>query len=279
MASFAIVKDSTACVPRDLVRQYQIKIVPLTLLWDGKLYQDAIDITPEQFYQRLSQASRLPTTSPPALDDLTALYNQLAETHDGILSIHLSGEYSRTVDMARLAAREVSVPVDVIDSRSVSMGLGFVVLAAARARANGASMSEAAAAARALIPRIQVRMFVESLRYLHLGGRIGAAQRWVGTALDHKPILSVQDGQTGVVGQARGRKAALKALIDQVAVQAGSRPLHIAVVHALAPLDALWLYDQIAEEFTCVEHYYAELSPVLGTHVGPGCVGVAFYVD
>lgn len=279
MASFAIVKDSTACMPRDLARQYQIKIVPLNLLWDGQLYKDTIDITPDQFYQRLNQTSRLPTTSPPAVEDLVALYNQLAETHDGILSIHLSGEYSRTVDIARYAARQVTVPVEVIDSRSVSMGLGFVVLAAARARAQGATMAEAAAAAEALIPRIQVRMFVESLRYLHLGGRIGAAQRWVGTALDQKPILSVQDGKTGVVSQARGRKAALKALIDQVAVQTGDRSLHIAVVHALAPLDALWLYDQVEEEFTCVEHYYVELSPVLGTHVGPGCVGVAFYVD
>lgn len=279
MASFAIVKDSTACIPRDLVRQYQIKIVPLNLLWDGQLYRDTIDITPEQFYQRLNQAPRLPTTSPPSVNDLIALYNHLGEAHDGILAIHLSGEYSRTVEMAQTAARQVSVPVEVIDSRSVSMGLGFVVLAAARAQANGASMAEAAAAARALIPQVQVRMFVESLRYLHLGGRIGAAKRWVGTALDHKPILSVQDGQTGVVGQARGRKAALKALIDQVAVQASNRPLHIAVVHALAPLDALWLYDQIAEEFACVEQYYVELSPVLGTHVGPGCLGVAFYVD
>lgn len=279
MASFAIVKDSTACVPRDLVRQYQVKIVPLNLIWDGKLYRDTIDLTAEQFYQRLSQSHRPPTTSPPAADDLIALYNQLGETHDGILSIHLSGEYSRTVDIAQYAARQVSVPVDVIDSRSVSMGLGFVVLAAARARADGATMAEAAAKARALTPRIQVRMFVESLRYLQLGGRIGAAQRWVGSALDHKPILSVQDGRTGVVGQARGRKAALKALIDQVAIQAGTRPLHIAVVHALAPLDALWLYDQVVDEFNCVEHHYVELSPVLGTHVGPGCVGVAFYVD
>ncbi len=279
MASFAIVKDSTACMPRDLLRQYQVNIVPLNLLWDGKQYKDTIDITPDQFYQRLSQASRLPTTSPPAVEDLIALYNQLGETHDGILSIHLSGEYSRTVDIARYAARQVNVPVDVIDSRSVSMGLGFVVLAAARARAEGATMVEAAAAARALIPRVQVRMFVESLRYLHLGGRIGRARRWVGTALDQKPILTVQDGQTDVVGQARGRKAALKALIDQIAVKSGGHPLHIAVVHALAPLDALWLYDQVEEEFTCVEHYYVELSPVLGTHVGPGCVGVAFYVD
>lgn len=279
MASFAIVKDSTACIPRDLVRQYQFTIVPLNLLWDGKLYRDTIDLTAEQFYQRLSQSHRLPTTSPPSADDLIVLYNQLGETHDGILSIHLSGEYSRTADIARYAARQVSVPVDVIDSRSVSMGLGFVVLAAARARAEGATMAEAAAVARALIPRVQVRMFVESLRYLHLGGRIGAAQRWVGAALDHKPILSVQDGRTGVVGQARGRKAALKALIDQVSIQARGRYLHIAVVHALAPLDALWLYDQVVDEFDCVEHHYVELSPVLGAHVGPGCVGVAFYVD
>ncbi|QLQ05859.1 MAG: DegV family protein [Anaerolineae bacterium] len=264
-------------MPRDLVRQYQIKIVPLNLLWDGKLYKDTIDITPDQFYQRLNQAPRLPTTSPPAVEDLVALYNQLAETHDGILSIHLSGEYSRTVDMARYAARQVQVPVEVIDSRSVSMGLGFVVLAAARPP-QGPPWPKPRPR-HALIPRIQVRMFVESLRYLHLGGRIGAAQRWVGTALDQKPILSVQDGQTGVVGQARGRKAALKALIDQVAMYASGHSLHIAVVHSLAALDALWLYDQVEEDFNCVEHYYVELVSVLGTPRGSGCVGVAFYVE
>ena len=150
--SFAIVKDSTAYMPRDLLRHFQITIVPLTVTYDGVTYRDGLDIAPEKFYQRLSHVSQLPVTSPPSLESLIATYEALAETHDGILSVHLSADYSRTVDIARQAAAAVDIPVEVIDSRSVSMGTGFVVLAAAHARAAGATLLEAAETARALAP-------------------------------------------------------------------------------------------------------------------------------
>ena len=118
--SFAIVKDSTAYMPRDLLRHFQITIVPLTVTYDGVTYRDGLDIAPEKFYQRLSHVSQLPVTSPPSLESLIATYEALAETHDGILSVHLSADYSRTVDIARQAAAAVDIPVEVIDSRSIS---------------------------------------------------------------------------------------------------------------------------------------------------------------
>ena len=280
MPSFAIVKDSTTRMPRDLSRQFQITIVPLTVTFDGVTYRDGLDITPEQFYRRLPHVSRLPVTSPPSLESLIATYQALAETHDGFLSVHLSGEYSHTVDMARQAAAAVDIPVEVIDSRSVSMGAGFVVLAAARARAAGATLAEAAATARALAPRLHVRLVVDNLRYLYLGGRIGAADRWIGAALTLKPILAVEDGRTIIAGTARGHRAALDALLlDLQTAVTGQKPLHVAVAHAAATRDALWLYDQIADQFDVAELHFSELSPVVGAHVGPGTVGVVYYTE
>ena len=278
--SFAIVKDSTACMPRDLLRHFQITIVPLTVTYDGVTYRDGLDIAPEKFYQRLSHVSQLPVTSPPSLESLIATYEALAETHDGILSVHLSADYSRTVDVACQAAAAVDIPVEVIDSRSVSMGTGFVVLAAAHARAAGATLVEAAATARALAPRLHVRLVVDNLRYLYLGGRIGAADRWLGAALALKPILAVEDGRTTIAGTARGHRAALDALLlDLQTAAAGQKPLHVAVAHAAATRDALWLYDQIADQFDVAELHFSELSPVVGSHVGPGTVGIVYYVE
>ncbi|MBK7203903.1 DegV family protein [Candidatus Amarolinea dominans] len=278
--SFAIVKDSTACMPRDLLRHFQITIVPLTVTYDGVTYRDGLDIAPEKFYQRLSHVSQLPVTSPPSLESLIATYEALAETHDGILSVHLSADYSRTVDVACQAAAAVDIPVEVIDSRSVSMGTGFVVLAAAHARAAGATLVEAAATARALAPRLHVRLVVDNLRYLYLGGRIGAADRWLGAALALKPILAIEDGRTTIASTARGHRAALDALLlDLQTAAAGQKPLHVAVAHAAATRDALWLYDQIADQFDVAELHFSELSPVVGSHVGPGTVGIVYYVE
>ncbi|MBK6430743.1 DegV family protein [Candidatus Amarolinea dominans] len=278
--SFAIVKDSTAYMPRDLLRHFQITIVPLTVTYDGVTYRDGLDIAPEKFYQRLSHVSQLPVTSPPSLESLIATYEALAETHDGILSVHLSADYSRTVDVACQAAAAVDIPVEVIDSRSVSMGTGFVVLAAAHARAAGATLVEAAATARALAPRLHVRLVVDNLRYLYLGGRIGAADRWLGAALALKPILAIEDGRTTIASTARGHRAALDALLlDLQTAAAGQKPLHVAVAHAAATRDALWLYDQIADQFDVAELHFSELSPVVGSHVGPGTVGIVYYVE
>ncbi len=278
--SFAIVKDSTAYMPRDLLRHFQITIVPLTVTYDGVTYRDGLDIAPEKFYQRLSHVSQLPVTSPPSLESLIATYEALAETHDGILSVHLSADYSRTVDVACQAAAAVDIPVEVIDSRSVSMGTGFVVLAAAHARAAGATLVEAAATARALAPRLHVRLVVDNLRYLYLGGRIGAADRWLGAALALKPILAIEDGRTTIASTARGHRAALDALLlDLQTAAAGQKPLHVAVAHAAATRDALWLYDQIADQFDVAELHFSELSPVVGSHVGPGTVGIVYYIE
>jgi len=279
MPSFAIVKDSTAYIPRDLLRHFQITIVPLSVSFDGATYRDGLDITPEQFYGHLSHLSKLPVTSPPTVEAFIETYQKLAQTHDGILSVHLSGDYSRTVNVAREAAAAVDIPVEVIDSRSVSMGTGFVVLAAARAREAGATLAEAAQIARGVVPLLHVRMIVDNLRYLQMGGRIGMAERWIGAALTLKPVLGVEDGRTTITGTARGHRAALDALVAQLQEAVGERPLHVAVAHAAAMRDALWLYDQIADQFNIVEMHFSELSPVVGTHVGPGTVGIVYYVE
>ncbi len=277
--SFTIVTDSTTYLPADLVRTHQVTIVPLSLTFDGVTYRDGIDIVADRFYRQLPHLSRLPATAPPALEDFRETYQRLAQTHDGILSVHLSGDYSQTVETARTAAAQVSAPIEVVDSRSISMGTGFLILEAARARQAGAGLAETAAAVRRLTERVQVRLIVDDLRYLQMGGRIGAAQRWLGAALTLKPILAIEDGRTAIAGTARGHRAALQSLLTMLRDSAGSRPVHAAVAHAAATRDALWLYDQIADELNVAELHFCDLSPVVGAHVGPGAVGIVHFVE
>ena len=146
-------------------------------------------------------------------------------------------------------------------------------------REAGATLEEATQIARRVVPLLHVRMIVDNLRYLQMGGRIGMAERWIGAALTLKPVLGVEDGRTTITGTARGHRAALDALVGQLQEAVGEQPLHVAVAHAAAMRDALWLYDQIADQFNIVEMHFSELSPVVGTHVGPGTVGIVYYVD
>jgi DegV family protein with EDD domain len=280
----AIVTDSGVNIPTSVQEEYGIHIVPLKVIFDGQTFRDGADITPAQFYEKLRAAPELPTTSQPSSGDFVEVYSRLSEEVDAIVSIHLSEDLSGTVKSALAAQQLVNhVPIEVIDSRSASLGLGFVVMAAARAAQDGKSLPEVVAAARELIPRINVMFVVDTLKYLHMGGRIGGASAMLGTALKIKPLLHLYEGEVNPLERVRSKCRATERMLaimaERLAAEQDGGVLHAAVVHADRPDEAKELKEQVQSRFEPHELYLAELTPAIGTHVGPGTIGLGWYVD
>jgi DegV family protein with EDD domain len=277
----AVVTDSTAYLPTELVQAYDIHVVPLTLMLCGQSWQDNVDIDPPAFYRLLEESSGFPTTSQPNVATFQQLFAQLAQSHEGIVAILISDELSGTMDSAVAAAANLpGVPIKVIDSRGTSMMLGFPVLAAVRAAAEGADLETVAAAAQGLIGKAHIYFVVDTLEYLHRGGRIGAAAKLLGSALNLKPILAIQDGIVKPLTKVRTRRKALEKLFELLDEELGDASrVHMAVINVAAPAEAEALSRQLEARFRPVEMMSTEVSPVIGAHAGPGTVGVAFYSE
>ncbi len=279
MAKIAIVTDSTAYLPRELVKEYDIQVIPTKVIFGERIFRDGVNITPDRFYHMLAEAETLPITTQPSVGEFQELYMRLSQEAEAIVSIHISKDLSGTIASAMNARANISgLPIYIIDSRSTSMGLGFVTLAAARAAREGKKLPEVVKAAEDLVPKMNVIFVVDTLEYLRKGGRIGGAAALAGSMLKIKPILYINRGRIEALGRARTRIKARGRLLEIVAERVGSASkVHAAVVHAAAPEEAQTLHDQIARSFDCAELHVAEISPVVGTHVGPGTLGIAFY--
>lgn len=277
----AIVIDSTANLPDNLVTEYQIHVVPQIVNWEGKSLLDGIDIQTEAFYAKLSQSKSIPTTSQPSAGEFLEHFKRVAETAESIVGIFISEHLSGTLSSARTAAEMMGdYPIEIVDSRSASMGLGLIALAAARAAAAGKDYKEVAAIARSIVPHIRVLFVVDTLEYLHRGGRIGGAKRLIGSVLSIKPVLHLEEGKIEPLASIRTKKKAVEHMLE-VARQdmANQKQVHTAVLHAAAPSDAQKLEQTIHEIIQPVEVVNGALSPVIGTHVGPGTLGVAYYAE
>ena len=277
----AVVTDSTAYLPPKLVEEYDIHVVPLTLMLGDRSWRDNVDIDPPAFYRLLQESSSFPTTSQPNVATFQELFAQLAKSYAGIVTIVISDELSGTMDSAVAAAANLpDVSIKVIDSRGTSMMLGFPVLAAARAAAEGGDLETVAAAAEQLIGKTHVYFLVDTLEYLHRGGRIGAAAKLLGSALNLKPILTIQDGIVKPVTKVRTRRKALGRVYELLEEQLGdAERIHMAVINVAARREAETFRRELEERFRPVEMMSTEVSPVIGAHAGPGTVGVAFYVE
>jgi len=273
----AVVTDSTAYLPADVVQRYGIEVVPLYVVLAGRSGREGSEVSSAEVARSLAVRGNHVSTSRPTPGDFVAVYRRLLDAGAGrIVSVHLSGELSGTWDAARVAASQVGEHlVTVLDSRSAAMGTGFAVLAAARASAAGGNADAVAQAARETAAATRTFFVVDTLEHLRRGGRIGAAAALLGSALAVKPVLHVVDGQVVPLERVRTSARALTRLVQRVAEVAGDRPVAAAVHHLAAPERAQRLADLLTARLPALEELHvSELGAAVGAHVGPGAVGV-----
>jgi len=277
----AVVTDSTSDLPHELADEHGIRIIPQVLIMGTKTWRDGVDIDPPAFYELLQTSPDFPASSQPSVADFREAFEELAKDADGIAAILVSDELSGTINSARMAKESLpDVPIEIVDTRSVSAQLGFIAIAAAQAAAAGADLQTVADTARAMIGKVGVYFVVDTLEYLHRGGRIGAAARLFGTALNLKPLLAIKDGMVHPVTKVRSRRKALATLFQLLDEElAGKEGIHMAVLHVAASEEAARLAEQLVERFHPVEMLHTECGPVVGTHAGPGTVGVVYYSE
>jgi DegV family protein with EDD domain len=277
----AVVTDSTCDLPEEVVRRHGIHVIPQALIMGEDTWQDGVDIDPASFYELLRRSPDFPSTSQPSVQSFQDLFVRLSKEAEGIAAILVSDELSGTINSAHLAAANLpDIPIEVVDSRAVSVQLGLIALEAARAAEAGKDLETVTDAARRLVGRTHLYFTVDTLEYLHRGGRIGGAQRLVGSALSLKPLLEISDGVVAPVARIRTRRKALASLRELVHQKAaGASRLHMAVVHVAAREEAARLQEQLEADFHPVELLVTECGPVIGAHGGPGTVGVAFWAE
>jgi DegV family protein with EDD domain len=281
MAKPAFVTDSTSYLPEELRRRHEIQVIPQVLIWGGETLLDGVDIMPTAFYERLKTADVMPTTSQATIGAFKDMFEPHVRAGRPILAILVSQKLSGTLQSAQ-SAKELfpGARIEIVNSESCAMAMGFQVLAAARAAEAGKSFDEVLAVAKDAKNHTGVVLVVDTLEFLHRGGRIGGAARLLGTALNLKPILELQDGVIEAVERVRTRSKAQARLLGLLEERINGRPnLRLAVLHAAAEREARQLLDEAAKRLNPMETVFSEVSPVVGAHVGPGTLGLAYSVD
>ncbi|MEV5012331.1 DegV family protein [Streptomyces sp. NPDC093064] len=271
----AIVTDSTAYLPPRTMERHGITSVPLTVVLGDQALEEGTEISTRSLAQAL-QKRRPVTTSRPSPELFAETYRRVAASGaSGIVSLHLSAELSGTYDAAVLAAREAPVPVRVVDTGMVAMALGFCALAAAETTEAGGTVDEAVAAAEKRAGGTSAFFYVDTLDYLRRGGRIGAAQALLGSALAVKPLLQLQDGRIELLEKVRTASKAIARLEEIVAERAGGADVDVAVHHLAAPERASALADRLRTRVSgLADLHVSEVGAVIGAHTGPGLLGV-----
>ena len=280
MSKVAVVTDSTTYMPPDLVKKHNISVAPQVLIWGDQTYKDGVDINSTEFFTRLKTAKVMPTTSQVSVVSFQEIFQDLVNKGFEVLALLVSSKLSGTVQSA-LQAKELmdsaGEKVNVVDSQSVAMALGFQVLAVARALEEGASLRDAIALAEKSHQYTGVFFAVDTLEFLHRGGRIGGAQRFIGSALNLKPILAIQNGRVEGIERIRTKSKAHDRVLELVVEKvAGRSPVRLATLHANAADDAKALLARAEQALNPVESVFTEVSPTVGTHAGPGTIGLAF---
>jgi DegV family protein with EDD domain len=282
-AKVTIVTDSTANLTPEIIAEHNIYVIPQILNWEGKSLLDQIDISTDEFYRRLPQSADLPKTSQPAPGQFTEHFQKVAETSESIVAIFVSELLSGTIQSAHLGAAEMGdYPIEIVDSRSVSLGLGLLAVAAARYAAQNDDYKAVAEYVRTLVPRLRVIFVVDTLEYLHKGGRIGGAQRLLGSMLSIKPVLHLEGGKIEPLASIRTKKKAIQHMLDTFMAEIkeqDNKKVHAGVIHAQAVEDAEQIVQRLRDEANPAELMMNELTPVIGANVGPGVVGMGYYTE
>ena len=284
MDKVRIVADSAICLSKELLKRYDIELVPETIIFGSKVYRDGIDLDPREFYTLLAQAPEIPTTSAPSPQDFTDAYQRVAKNANGIACILVTSGLSQMGLQSAMVAKKAfsQYPVEVFDSRAAVGAYGFVVLAAARAAADGKPLAEVIKVAEDTQRRVTTIFTLDTLKYLAKGGRIGKVASWMGGLLSVKPIIEVPTS-TGILEplqRVRTRQKALNRLLEIMEEKiGGGRSVHVSIDHANVPDDANKLRSQVSSRFDCAEIYINSWAPVVGAHCGPGTIGLSFYAD
>jgi DegV family protein with EDD domain len=283
MSKIAIVTDSTSFIPPDLLKKHNITMIPQVLIWGEQTYQDGVDIQPSEFYTKLKSAKSMPSTSQVSPATMQATFQPLVDQGFEVIGLFVSSRLSGTMQSA-VQAKELmgaaGSKVNIVDSYATSMSLGLIVLAAARAAEGGASLNDTISVADKAKNNSGLFFAVDTLEFLHRGGRIGGAQRFIGSALNLKPILALKEGKVEGVERIRSKSKAHDRVLELIAEQVTGKPnIRIATLHANAAEEAKALLDRAAQQLGPVETIFAEVSPVVGTHTGPGTVGLAYSFD
>jgi DegV family protein with EDD domain len=276
-----VVTDSSAYIPDELMSGLNIHVIPLSLIWDEDRLRDGIDIQPQAFYDRLRISKTLPTSSQPSAKEFGDFFLECGKDCDAIVAVLVSTKISGTIACAEASLNDIhDLPIRIVDSYASSMGLGFVVLAAGRAAAAGKPIEEVVSAAERMRDQVHLLFVVDTLEYLHRGGRITGAKRLLGTALQIKPILHFKDGLIQPHSQARTRKKALGQMLDVAEERlSGKAMAEACVVNIDCRSDGEALVRMVKDRFQPGNIHLSECSPVVGTHVGPGGLGLAYYAE
>jgi len=274
-----IITDSAADLPAGVASNLGIMVVPLNVRFGTDVYRDGIDLTNEQFYQRLKQSKVLPTTSVPAPNAFAEAYDKLAQETNEILVITLSSKLSATYEVAlqSIGLMKGKCRVKVIDSRWAIMAQGLIVIAAAKAANDGASLDEVIKITQETISRVDFRATFDTLEYLLRGGRIGRAQAFLGSILKMNPIIGIRDGEVFPFARERSRGKAIDHLYKFAT--SFSHIDGMAIEDATTPQDAEKLIERLSNKFPRERIYRSNVTPVVGTHTGPGLLIVTIMGD
>lgn len=278
MGKVKIVTDNTTDLPEKIIREYGIEVVPLSVHFGHDTYLPGVDLTGKEFYELFKKSEELPKTSQVSMGKFLKIYQELAGEVNQIISIHLSARLSGTFHSATNAADHVEgVKVYPVDSESVSMGMGFQIMAAVKVLDNGGSVEEALQAIERVKENLEIYFYVETLEYLEKGGRIGKAKSLLGSLLNIKPILQLKEGEIQPFEKVRSFKKGFKRLYDLVREYLGdSDPgqIQLAIMHIENQENAIKLKEKILKDLGIDEIYVRELGPIVGTHIGPGVLGI-----
>jgi len=274
-----IVTDSVADIPPQVVRELGITVIPVLVRFGEETYRDGIDITNDQFYEKLISSKVMPTTSVPSMDMFARTYAMLAEETDEVLVIMLSAKLSGIYNAALQSASlmESKCRIEVVDSKLAVMAQGFVVIEAAKAARDGASLNKILEIVRRNLPRADMRAAFDTLEYLQRGGRIGKAQAFMGSVLKINPIITLKNGLVEPVSRVHSRAKAIDALYSFAASY--SHIDGLAVEDAACPEDGDLLVERLSAIFPRERILRSRTTPVIGTHTGPGLLLVAVLGD
>lgn len=284
MQKVAILTDSIACLTPEIVKQYQLRIIPLNIHFDGKLYQDGVDITSAEAYRLLEEAPDHFASSPASIGEYLNAYRQASAQAEAILCITLSSKLSTLYNVAGIAREEAKnelprTAIEVLDSKTAAGGEGLIVSAAAQAAAEGKNLAEVTKVTEAVRDKVYVIGIMETIRHVYRTGRIPKITARVGSLLNIKPIFTISEGAVHIAGLTRSKEKAVKRALNMMRKRVKASPVHVAVAHADALEEGEQLKERISAEFNCVELWLTDFSPIMGYATGTGVLAIAFYTD